>query len=59
MLKILNISTPIVLLLVVLFFTSQLKANQPPCEVWNYDTEQCETFAEQNLTVNPEWVTFH
>ncbi len=36
-------------------FTSQLKANQPPCEVWNYDTESCETYAEQNLTINTEF----
>jgi len=36
-------------------FTSQLKANQSPCEVWNYDTGACETFAEQNLTINEEW----
>lgn len=40
-------------------FTSQLKANQPPCEVWNYDTQSCELFAEQNLTVNPNWQEFY
>ena len=33
-------------------FSTKLHANQPPCEVWNYDTDQCETFAEQNLTID-------
>ena len=49
-------------MLKILFFTSALflfitqsKANQPPCEVWNYDTESCETFAEQNLSINSGW----
>ncbi len=36
-------------------FTSQLKANQPPCEVWSYITDSCETYSEQNLTINSGW----
>ena len=39
-------------------FSTKLHANQPPCEVWNYDTDQCETFAEQDISVNKEWAEF-
>jgi hypothetical protein len=42
-----------------ILITSFAVANQPPCEVWNYDTEACETFAEQNLTVNPDWQEYY
>ena len=28
------------------------------CEVWNYYTEACETFAEQNLTIPLNWGDF-
>ena len=59
MYKLLNLLTPMIIIAVVIFFTSPLRANQPPCEVWNYDTESCEKFADQNITLNPVWIEFY
>ena len=43
----------VVILLIV--FCSFLQANEPPCEIYNLDTYECELYAEQNLTINTEW----
>ncbi len=35
----------------LILMTACLMANPPLCEVYNLDTEQCETYAENNITI--------
>jgi len=51
-LKIILITLIAILLTVVTF------ANEPMCEVYNYDTNKCELFADQNFTINQPLIDY-
>ena len=59
--KVINI--PWRLIVAILFILTLLattaEANQPMCEIYNYDTDECETFAEQNITLEPKFKEFY
>ena len=44
--------------LLIFMLPNKAHGNEPICEVYNFDTENCETFAEQNLTVPLTWLDF-
>ena len=48
-----------VMLLIIGCFASYLKASELICEVYNFDTNLCEPYVDQNLTNNPTWIDFY
>jgi len=40
----------------LILLTTFVFANSPICEIYNEDTGQCELLADQNFTINQEWM---
>ncbi len=45
--------------IILIMIAMALNANEPICEVYNIDEDRCELLADQNLTLNKEWVMFY
>ena len=53
-----NLPAILAIAFIIVLMTITSSANEPACEVWNYDTQKCETFAMQDISVNTEWAEF-
>lgn len=51
------ISLKMIIFVFLIMGVITLNASEPICEVYNIDTEQCESFIDQNVTFSDEWHT--